>query len=78
MKPVQGRRIAGVLVWALTLWMAQHYPGWRMFFLACAELWCYNGGFEQSGEERAEYGVDTFQLTEDDLQQDIDSARRHL
>ena len=26
----------------------------------------------------AEYGVDTFQLTEDDLQQDLDSARRHL
>ena len=24
----------------------------------------------------AEYGVDTFQLTEDDLQQDIDSFRR--
>ena len=26
----------------------------------------------------AEYGVDTFQLTEYDLQQNLDSARRHL
>ena len=26
----------------------------------------------------ADYGVDTFQLTEEDLQQDLASARRHL
>ena len=26
----------------------------------------------------ADYGVDTFQLTEEDLQQDLTSARRHL
>ncbi len=26
----------------------------------------------------ADYGVDAFHLTEEDLQQDLDSARRHL